>query len=428
MQLRILLLAALAACKPVDAHLPDADMSQHDAGIDAAPNPVTVTVYSFDGTGVVVPGVPVVFVNPDGTAVAHPVTDLQGTASAVVQSGATVTVVFQPQATGYELYTYQAVKPGDHIIVGDMQDQSVAGQFRVSFTAVPNATNYTVYGPCGQTNTTSSPVTLTMTNDCKLDMMEIQVHAFTGNTSLGYVSMSNVPFANGMVTMPSTYSQYITVNALYQGLVGVASVETQRFSPADSRYGTEPQTNNVGGSSVTNSVGGPAAASAAVETWFYQTTGGMQQLFDGLGGSATTYSVDAATTLLPWFGTVSFDLSGKIVVPLDHTGTTSDMPDLFYAQAQFTRMVNANEYITVRWNVAGPTAGDVTLPKLTDDLAFLNPKSTDTADIPQALMFESSAVNGWDDIRPNLFGLLDSSDVLRGTTAKIRVSQSVNPD
>src|SRR5690242_16090055 len=119
MQLRILLLAAIVACKPVEAKLPDASMTHQDGAVDAPPSPVTVTVYDLGSTGAVVPGVPVVFVNPNGTAVAHPVTDAQGKASAIVQTGATVTVVYEPQPARYQLFTYQAVKPGDNIIVGN---------------------------------------------------------------------------------------------------------------------------------------------------------------------------------------------------------------------------------------------------------------------------------------------------------------------
>jgi hypothetical protein len=429
MQLRILLLASLVACKPVEAKLPDSAV-QMDSAIDAPPSPVTVTVYDQGNSNSVVPGVPVVFVNPNGTAVAHPVTDSQGKASAIVLPGATVTVVYEPQPNRYQLFTYQAVKPGDNIIVGNNIDHSVVGTFTVHFSAAPNATTYVVYGPCGQTYVSSTAaVPLTITKDCKVDMMEIQVHAFLANgTSAGYVSMSNVPFANGSVTMPTTYTPYISVNAIYQGLVGIGSIETQRFSPADTRYGTQPVSNSVSGSTFSNGVAGPAAATAAIETYYYQTAGSQQQVIESLGGSATTYSSDAATTLLPWFGTVSFDLTGKIVVPLDHTGTTMDAPDFFYAQASFQRMVSTNIYNTVDWVVAGPTPSDVTLPTMPDDLAFLNPKSSDTAGIPQAIMLESSALNGWDDVRPNLFAIVNSPSSLTGTAPKVRISASISPD
>jgi hypothetical protein len=230
--------------------------------------------------------------------------------------------------------------------------------------------------------------------------------------------------------MPTTYSTYVTLTANYTGVAGLSQVETVRYAPADVNYASDsPGFVTPSTSSAMTTVSGPAAATTAMKTYFYQTGGAQQQVIENIGGTDTTYAVDAATTLLPWIGQVTFDLSGKIVVPLDHTGTTSDAPDLLYAEGSYSRMIDAQTSQNVIWIAAGPGGGDVTLPKLNANLAFLNPRLTDTASgFSQAVMLESSVINGWDDVRPNLFGLINSFDQLRGSTAKVRVSQSNRPD
>jgi hypothetical protein len=427
---RILLLAAVAACNPVVAHLPDADLTKKDAAIDAAPQLVTVTVLDLNGTGALLVGVPVVFVNPNGTVVAHPSTDVHGKAAAEVLAGASVTAVLQPQPTSFTLFTVQAVKPGDDIVIGPPAvDYSSAGTFNVTFSAATGATYYYVYGPCGSNySATAGTVAVPMLKSCKLDSMEIQVHAFNNTgASVGYVSMTGVSLANGAVTMPSTYSAYTNVTATYSNVSQLSGVQTQRFAPTDENYGTNSTYATPAGATLANIVGGPVSSTATIQSQFQDNNGNRQRVTENLGGTATTYALDTATTLLPWFNTVTFDpATAKATVTTSSVGTTTDAPDMFFLDVSYSRMVDANTYDSFSWVTIGPTPGDVTLPTLTDDLASLNPLASDTVGSSNGGMFDSSEIPGYDMVRPNPFAAIGLLNSLRGSTAKLRESETAS--
>jgi hypothetical protein len=426
---RLSLLGALAACNPVTAHLPDSPVAK-DAPVDAAPQLVTVTVLDQAGSGLPVPGAPVAFINPDGTAVAHPVTDLQGKASAEVKAGASITIVLQTSPQQFEMLTMLAVKPGDNILVGgNNNDNTAAGNFAVTFSATTNATGYTILGPCGSSFSPSAgTVNLSMYKYCKQDMMEIQVLATnSAGASLGYVSMSNVPLASGAVTMPSTYSAFTTVAATYNNINGANYVQANRYSPRDERYYTNSAGAAPTGTSLPLSVAGPHSTTAAMRTLFNNTAGDRNYVVEDIDPAATTYTLDATGTLLPWFGNVVFDpATATISMPTSSVGTTTDAPDFVVAMTGFSRLVDSTSqtYNYYRWSVLGPTAADIHLPVLPAELAPLNPKSGDSAQLVDAFMVESSAIDGYDAVRPDPGTVINGTQTLRGSTAKVRISMT----
>src|SRR5258708_6395463 len=111
------LASCVVACSPVKGVLLDASGPNEGLGIDApAHGVVTVTVLDPQGTGAPTQGVPVVFVDPSGMVVAHPVTDANGKASQDVKAGSSVTVVEMTSTNGFEMIAILDVAPGDNLL------------------------------------------------------------------------------------------------------------------------------------------------------------------------------------------------------------------------------------------------------------------------------------------------------------------------
>jgi hypothetical protein len=136
-------------------HLPDAPPAP-DAAADAMPpDAVSLAVINH---GVPAVGVPVYFLNADGSVARAAVTDGNGIASAVVTSGGSVTAIrpfTTPQLPGGkietdELRTFLGVKPGDHLVLSRADIDSVTVTFDA---AAPEGgdfnTQYQVFTTCG---------------------------------------------------------------------------------------------------------------------------------------------------------------------------------------------------------------------------------------------------------------------------------------
>lgn len=420
---RLLLVAGLVACGSVkDNHIPDA--SNPDASIDGPPHGVvTVTVLDPSGSGALSVGVPVVFIAADGSTVSHPVTGSDGKASGDVGPGASVVVV-----EGTQMIEIIDVKPGDNLTVGFVnQDSTVAGTVTVSFPLFANATSYDVYGPCGQVNGTTSPIVLTIRNSCKQSTMELQVHAFGASGFLGYIANPNVPFVpGGSATITGPYLGFTGRTASYTNIASnVATVGVTRFAPDND--GPNAGTSGApAGGAASFTVTGPTTSTSAFESAITHTANaGQQRIYQTVAGSATTYTLDVGSTLLPWLGIPTVDpATRKVTVARDTTGTTNDPPDAFFSLIEYQRTAGTMTTL-FQWLVIGPTAGDFTLPQLPIEVGDVNPKSTDMPLPGIAEIVESDALAGWDAVRPNLYQILGNIENIRANAgAKVRLSQS----
>jgi hypothetical protein len=418
-------LIALAACSPVVAHTPDA--TTVDSSPDAPTHGmVTVKIYDVFNSGAVVVGTPVVFVEADGTEVGHPVTDATGVASADVHPGASASVVLK-SGTNTRIQTLLGLKPGDNIILGPATPPSTdVGTFSVSFPTYSGATSYDVFGPCGSSNGTVSPITLTMRSDCKLDTMDLTVvPRDSSSTGLAYLTKSGVPFvASGTTSITGSYSGMAGFTATVTNLNAViTSVTVERRVPDNFGFFNEQNGTPTNGT-VTLNAPGPAASRAQVETTV-QKPGSIQVLIQGIAGNVQTYGLDAGMTLLPWVDTPAFDLANhKITMSTDTTGTTNDTPDVAFAEAEYSRTVNGTT-TDFEWLIIGPAATDMTLPQLPVDVGDVMPKTTDTSGFLDAAMLEADGINGYDDIRLDVYKNINSATAPLHPTTMTKVRESL---
>lgn len=408
-------------CDPVvDKHTPDAA-----PGIDAAPDApshgmVSVKVYDPNGAGTVVVGVPVVFIEADGTLVGHPTTDSNGVATADVHANASATSVVTTQGET-QMTTIVGLQPSDNIIMGTSLASSQDGTFAVSYPAMPGASSYEVVGPCGSYSGNGSAVTLTIYTYCKTATMDLIVVAEdqSGNP-IGSIEKPNVAYtAGGTTAITGGYQAISTFNAGYTNVdPGITNISMNRTVPSNIGYGRGTSGTPANGSlqlSITDITGQTASVlSRATKDM------SIDLLFDNIAGNTLTYSMDVGASLLPWISSVTPDLAAKkITVVTDTTGTTNDKPDLFYESLSYSRTDGNGNTTNYYWNIVGPTVGDVTLPALPPEIGDVLPKSTDSLGSSFTVELEMSTLT-WDMIRPVVF---DTLQTLGGAgSGKIRES------
>jgi hypothetical protein len=405
----LLLLTTIAACSPVVAKFQDG--STDDAAADAPTHGmVRVKVFDPNDTGAVVTGVPVVFVEADDTLISHPVTDQDGVATADVHVGASATVVITTQGST-QMTTLLGLKPGDDIILGPRRGTPTdAGNFTVSFATFSGAASYTVYGPCGGTGTTTSPVVLPMQSDCKQDTMDLLVVAYDANNNpLASLTKTGVTFAaGGSTAITGTYQGVSTFTASYTNVpAAVTEIDYTRELPDDygfTRGNSGVPSNGTFSSSVPAVQGGKALVLTNIAT----NMGAQQTLQQSIQGNALTYGMDVGATLLPWVGTPAVDIANhKITVAIDPTGTSGDMPDVFAAQTSYSRTVNQTTE-RYAWLALGPTPGDIVLPTLPPEVGDVMPKPGDTLETTLAISLESDAIESYDTIRQDIYTTVQS--------------------
>jgi hypothetical protein len=415
----LLLLTTIAACSPAVARFQDGG-STDDAAPDAPTHGmVRVQVFDPNNTGVVVTGIPVVFVDPDGTQVGHPVTDQDGVASAEVHAGASATAVI-PIEDGTELITLLGLKPGDDIILGPRRGtRTDAGNFTVSFATYPGATSYTVFGPCGGTGSTASPIVLSMYSDCKQDTMDLLVVAYDANSNpLASLTKTGVTFAaGGSTAVTGTYQGVSNFTASYTNIpVAVTNIDFTRELPDNNGF-MQGASGVPASGTYSASIPAPQGGSARVVTNFESTIDAQQTIEQAIQGSALTYGMDVGATLLPWLGMPALDVANhKISVPIDATGTSGDMPDVFFAEASYSRTVDTMTH-TYQWLVLGPTPGDMVLPTMPAEVGDVMPKPDDANPFAAAFSIESDDIDGYDAIRQDIYTTVQSVTIPLHPTA-----------
>jgi hypothetical protein len=424
---RLLLLTLIAACDPVVAHTPD-------AGADATPDAPThgmvrVQIYDPHPTGAVVTGVPVVFIEADGTQVGHPTTDSQGYASADVHAGASATVVITTQGST-QMTTLLGLKPGDDIILGPRRGTPTdAGTFTVSWPSYGGGVGqYYVYGPCGGTNTGPSALqaTLSMKSDCKQDTMDLLLIAEDSNGNpLGYLTKTGVAFAaGGSTALTGSYDSVSSFTASYTNIPpNVTSIDYSRNMPDGYGFSRGSSGSPMSGTFST-SVPAPQGSKAQVTTDINNSASGAEQTFVfGIQGNALTYGMDVGATALPWLGKPMLDAANhRITVSVDPTGTSNDKPDAFFAQTSYSRTVNGTAQ-SFAWLLLSATPGDVTMPTLPPEVGDVMPKADDTVGFTAAAMVESDAIDGYDTIRQDIYlTVLSVTDPIHPTAGKTRES------
>jgi hypothetical protein len=406
-------------------HTPDA-AKQIDGAPDApAKGPVQVTVYDPNNTAVPEVGVPVVFIEADGTVVGRPVTDTAGIATSEVHANATVTGVI-PGTNGNEtvMMTVTDVQPGDHIILGNsITSTSGSSTFTVSFPAYSGATGYYVVGPCSYTSTTALSIALNIYDYCKQSTMDILIIPYNAQAlPIAYLEKPNVAYTpGGSTSVSGTYLLPGTFTAQYTNIdASITALNYTRYTPALEGYGTGASGTPANGM-LTLSGQAFNAQSSTVQTRVSRGNN-IQIVVQNMAGNATSYSMDGAATLLPWVGPVTPDFANhKLAVTVDTTGTSNDPLDLSYMMFNYSRTNGSAGTLPFRWYVLGHAAGDVTLPQLPIEVGDVMPQTTDTMGQVFVVLLESSSLT-WDMVRAAPFDVISGLQTVPDTTTRLRES------
>ena len=420
-----MLVAAVGACDPATLkHTPDAT-KQIDGAPDA-PNhgPVTVTVYDLNNGGGVLTGVPVVFIEADGTVVGKPVTDTLGIVTADVHPGASATAVITAQG-GSTMMTVVGIQPGDHINLGPAAPttSTTDGTFTVNYPSYSGATYYDVVGPCGYfSNGTSLTYAMTITSDCKQSAMDILVVANNASGPIAYLEKPNVAYtAGGSVFVGGTYLLPATFSANYTNVdASVTGISFTRYVPAQRGFTTVNSGTPANGTLSLNSLALNAQSSRVVTRATRPNENNY--VYQNMTGNGTSYSMDMSATLLPWLNMPTVDLANhKVMIPVETAGTTSDKPDVFVTSFGYSRTNGSAGTTQYRWFVIAPEPADITLPELPADVGDVMPQATDTLGTVIAVMDDTSTTT-WNDARVNAVDFVDNLQSVNDTTTQIRQS------
>jgi hypothetical protein len=172
-------------------------------------------------------------------------------------------------------------------------------------------------------------------------------------------------------------------------------------------------------------VTGASGSNARIATRFTTATRSFQEIRQNLAGTAATYGVDATANLLPWIDQPSFDpATGKLVTPIDMTGTASAKPDVFRVAATYRRTdMTTNVTTTFSWTIFAPEPGDITPPTLPPEVGNVAPTATDTVGVT-AIMIEADTVASYDAIRNDLNGAVALYGGSRPPASTVRLSSS----
>ncbi len=418
--MRTILIASLslvaAACGKVQS-LADANGSGSNIDANTGPdaNPrgtVKVTVFDPSGTGANPTGIPVVFIDPNGSLVANVPTDSNGKAQADVLPGASVTAVFAPDATDYVMDVVLGVKPGDDIVIQDTPSQATTGTFTVSFPSLANATTYYAYGPCGGSpSSTGGPAALTFQAYCTVSPMTVGVVAYNSSGQvIGYIEQANLTFTDGgSTTIPGSWGNQISMTASATNVpADVTNVAFYRTVRYPSGFGTSMGSAAPSNSMVTISSAVPASNKAVMQTTLRKNAT-MQFIYQPVDGGSTSYSVDAGANELPWLAQPSMDVTTATITN-NVSGPAPPSGFIYYVGDGYQRSVGGTA-TNYRWTIVTGSTDPITLPKMPAAVGDVNPKPGDTVSLFNGVAFllASDAIPDWDHARNHAFEAVEDT-------------------
>lgn len=394
-----------------------------DAATDAPPAtaPVTLTVTDNSGPRV---DLATYFQNSDSSVVASTLTDSSGTASAVMASGGYVSVVLPAGALAfggatmrYQVYTWAAVKPGDHLVLDNRYANGPPSN--VTFTLPIDTqhifSSYYVASNCGYGSSNgaagSAQSTVVITGsfaNCANDTADILVYA---TDSSGTVVSSFSVLAQAIVDQAAvdytgkTYEAPVTRNLELQNNDQPSSAVSAVDHVATARG--ELYTKGITLSLEANALGQqvlPALPTGSFETLEFRQTAGVTDRTFYEFGTTGPYTRDWAIVRIPDFDpAVTPDLdTGTHAVTWATTAPTGTAPDFSIAAVQGGRTLTATTYLSYSWIIAGPaTTPSLIFPQLPIDVQDFNITAADSHYI--AFLGQVSAPGGYDAFRAKIF-------------------------
>jgi hypothetical protein len=380
-----LLVVAATACGADNGGDPDAGADATapggaaDAGApDAAPDasPVRVTVLTLAGDGLPETGAAVVFADPDDGRVTSRVTGVDGTASAPIVPGASVTVVWTTSG-GARLLTITDLEPGDDLVVGEPRSPTEPTGVRdVMLSFFPYETfpmqAYTRCSPTGQ------PVPAHQMSA----LMRIHARCDAPGANDDFLLVASVgskKYVSWLIDVPQAELQYLPGFWVPDDMAMTLAHLPDDLGPLSAqralRRGGQPfliQSGDildapVGGATVNIDLGRVVAGDdMEMRTLVTRASAPTQSISvrDVLAPNSS-YGFDAAETFLPWFEPGGFDPATRRLA----WTLSDDRPfDLLLVDTHYRRGSGASQR-DFSWRVvtSSSTAG-VTLPALPADL------------------------------------------------------------
>lgn len=375
------------------------------------PDAVSIVV---NNQGVPVGGVPVYFLNADGSVASATVTDGTGTASAEVTAGGSVTALrpFTTQAPtaapgGDELRTFLGVKPGDHLVLSRAATDSVNVTFDA---AVPDGgdagTTFQLVTTCGGGATPISPdgTTSVELDNCH-GAADIAVVASGGGLdppqSL-YHASATLPLGE-LVPVSLRDDAYVDASPVTFSYMNAPDAPiTVLHSPGlpHGYLGPYVATVDAGTTDATISEAAVPAAMEVVDSSL--TLDGNQHEVVDWGPYSTTYTADLSPSnvlLREGIDGPTFDIpTAKLTWTEATAGAT---PDTTVAAIQVTR-----GEATWRWEIAGPySSAGIVFPHLPADAATWIPTTGDTVTADPLTNVKVSG--GYNAVRGHIFDIHD---------------------
>jgi hypothetical protein len=423
MRLLCILACCLTACGDDGVrHTPDAtthDGPSIDGAPDGAGNAVSITTTR---NGVPVSGVHVYFLNADNSVVLATTTNANGTASAVMAAGGSVTAVdpYALPAFGVppfdQLYTFTAVKPGDQLKLA-LANASTAITVTVTGPADVAATTEYAYSPCAPDGVqlveplppaiVAQPSASMPLTNCGATTDFLVVTYDQNNQPLNFAYVPNVAVVDqGTVdlttaTLAGATSKTWTFNNV--PALRSLSIEDDLIDPQGKIYATLQETpSDTINPSVTMPVPAFTGAAELLQTSYVQSN---EHLLLDWGPYASTFTTDVgARALAELTSAPTYDASTHAASITEASGGAPADFTLLFLDA--TRTADNHQWF---WTVAAPHATSITLPTLPTDVYDFNIGSGDTASVDG---WANGAVpGGYDAIRAFLLSASGPTDL-----------------
>jgi hypothetical protein len=411
-QLGALALAlVVAACGRTKAPGGDDDDDTADAG-DLGPDAdvtgsasVTVTA---TGSGLPLDGVPVHFYGPDGAVLAETETDEDGLASAVIVPGSAV-VALVPSiplgASGIDARAVVGIAPGDEILLGGQRFPiGDVTPFTVHLPGNKAASSYVVQTPCGYFANAEPSVTVQFTEGCDPDPFAFLAVAW-GKGPVATLAVADVSREDAEIVISDPWRAVEDLEVNLESIpTDVGQVFGGVFAAQVGTTGlpidlTSDGTEDVDEDERLDLLAPGMLDHREVDLTFRPNQGviGEQRLIVWTEDDAEELTLDASEALAPWVGIPYYDPASRTV----GFSRTGDAPwDATYLHLQWSVETSPKTFQYGQLRVAFPPgATQVALPPFAGDLEDVLPPG---AHINSAVLttLESSAIDGWDDIRP----------------------------
>jgi hypothetical protein len=331
---------------------------------------------------------PVVFIDPDQT-VTYAHTDATGAAQAIVQPGASVTVIYDQDTVEY--MTVLDVHPGDHLVFGSGSFVNIAPT-TVTFTAYPDASaTYLFQCSCGAKPVTPGTTPLTYF-DClgPTTHSDAYVLAYVSGVVVATAAVHDIDLEQPIV-VPDAWTPATALQLSYAGAPGRITATFQ-----DAPEYVSIQT-NLDASPYMATLNVPADGTRQFVRTNFELGNAPEVIVEKLTPGASTYHLDFASHELP-------AISGVHYEPASRTVSAESTPTLPNSLVVYSVSWGASTNPET-WYILTHTLAPATFPVLPADIEDL---AMYAGGSPTMLIVTTPALTDWDQVRAHIAQLLDA--------------------